>query len=462
MKKLIEIVENQSGKNVCILGFGREGKSTLEFFERLSPRNITVADQKEADVAFLQRFQKHTVRTQTGAGYLEGLECFDLIIKSPGIKLSDETEHMLGEKLTSQTALFLQAYHRQIIGITATKGKSTTSSLTHHILKEAGKKTVLVGNIGIPCFSLADQIDAESVVVFELSAQQLYDVKQAPHLAMFLSLFPDHIDYFGNFERYADAKFNIARYQSSADILLYNPTYKPVGDFMEAVPLKAQKFTVTKELSPHFFTEGNLIFSKNENLPALNFSKTALKGTHNLVNALFAMEAAAFYDVPFGKIADALYSFQTLENRLEYVGCFGGKYFYNDSIATVPDAAVAALSAIENVQTIILGGSDRGVDLSLLIAAIAESATPNIIFTGVSGKRMMNLLNERYPNHAKNVHYFEHYENLVETAAEITPVGGVCILSPAAPSFDSFNNFEERGRYFKEKVYAIYEKEGYF
>ncbi|MDR0365050.1 MAG: UDP-N-acetylmuramoyl-L-alanine--D-glutamate ligase [Bacteroidales bacterium] len=458
MKKLLSVINHKEYQNICILGFGREGKSTLEFLDRLTPRNITVADQKEVDSAFLARFSKHIIHTQTGDNYLAGLEQFDLVIKSPGIKLPSEIENKIKEKLTSQAALFLEAYHKQIIGITATKGKSTTSSLTYHILKESGKKSVLVGNIGIPCFSLADQIEPDTIIVFEFSAQQLYNVKCAPHVAMFLSLFPDHIDYFGDFERYGQAKLNIVRYQSSNDVFFYNPKYNVIRELVENIPVKSQKFIVTKEETPNFITNGDHILSKKTNVPVLDFTKTALRGEHNLINLLFAIEAATYYGVSFDEIIEAAYSFQTLENRLEYVGCFAGKHFYNDSIATVPDAAVAALSAVKNIQTIILGGYDRGIDLTHLITAVAESPMLNIIFTGISGKRMMETLHSLFPNHSKKVYYFEHYENLVETAIEITPVGGVCILSPASPSFDSFNNFEERGRYFKEKVREICSK----
>jgi UDP-N-acetylmuramoylalanine--D-glutamate ligase len=154
----------------------------------------------------------------------------------------------------------------------------------------------------------------------------------------------------------------------------------------------------------------------------------------------------------------AVYSFQTLANRLEYVGTFEGKHFYNDSIATVPEAAMAALHAVENVQTIILGGHDRGVDLTNLMTAVANSPVSNVIFTGPSGKRMLKTLNTLFPNHTKNIFYFEHYDGLVEKAAAVTPPNSACMLAPASPSFDSFKNFEERGTYFKETVKRIFER----
>jgi UDP-N-acetylmuramoylalanine--D-glutamate ligase len=148
----------------------------------------------------------------------------------------------------------------------------------------------------------------------------------------------------------------------------------------------------------------------------------------------------------------SIYSFKTLPNRLEYVGTFDGKHFYNDSIATVPEAAIAALDAIENVQTIILGGYDRGVDLTNLMTAVDKSPVSNVIFTGPSGKRMMETLNTLFPNHEKNIFYFENYTGLVEKAIAITPPNSACLLSPASPSFDSFQNFEQRGEHFKNII----------
>jgi predicted amidohydrolase len=148
----------------------------------------------------------------------------------------------------------------------------------------------------------------------------------------------------------------------------------------------------------------------------------------------------------------SIYSFQTLPNRLEYIGTFDGKHFYNDSIATVPEAAIAALHSIENVQTIILGGYDRGIHLPDLMTAVAKSPVSNVIFTGPSGKRMMEILNSHFPCHEKAILYFENYNGLVEKAVAITPPNSACLLSPASPSFDSFQNFEQRGEYFKEII----------
>jgi len=185
----------------------------------------------------------------------------------------------------------------------------------------------------------------------------------------------------------------------------------------------------------------------------LDFKKTPLKGGHNFINMLFALEAVkAAVSLPLEKMIPAVYSFHTLSNRLEYVGVFGGKHFYNDSIATVPEAAIAALQAIENVQTIILGGYDRGVDLTNLMTAVAESPVSNLIFTGPSGKRMMETLNILFPKHEKEIFYFEHYDGLIEKAAAVTPPGSACLLSPASPSFDSFQNFEQRGMFFKDWI----------
>ena len=453
MHRLIKIIKDGNYNNICILGFGREGKSTLAFLKEHHRCRITIADEKEIT---LDDTDNQNITIKTGAHYLDGLDQFDLIIKSPGISLPLEIENSIKEKLTSQTALFLQAFHRQIIGITGTKGKSTTSSLIYHILKENNYDAVLVGNIGIPPWSMLSAINKKSLIVCELSAQQLYDVKYSPHIALFLNLFSDHIDYFGNMERYGMAKSNIFRFQSVKDIFVYCSDCNLINDIVEKYPPLSHPITIRRDGSVTIVHNERMRRMKDD-LFIMDFNKVALKGEHNYFNIMFAMEAvAAVTRVSYKKMFDSVYTFQPLSNRLEYVGCFDGKHFYNDSIATVPEAAMAAICAIENVQTIILGGYDRGVDLTNLMTAVAESPVSNVIFTGPSGKRMLETLNARYPNHGKTTFYFEHYEGLVEKAAAITPPNSACVLSPASPSFDSFKNFEERGMYFKNTVKKIF------
>jgi len=451
MNRLVKIIKNGNHNNICILGFGREGKSTLAFLKEHHPScHITIADEKEIT---LEQADAQDITLQTGTHYLNDLDRFDLIIKSPGIPLPSEIEDPIRKKLTSQTALFLQAFHKQTIGITGTKGKSTTSSLTYHILKENGYDAVLVGNIGIPPWSMLSSINENSIIVCELSAQQLYDVRHSPHIALFLNLFSDHIDYFGSMERYGRAKNNIHRFQNKNDFFIFRPSSEFNKNARRIEYIPTEIIVVGKNGSEHFKVHNERVNKKWQRVPILDFKQTPLKGEHNLINMLFALEAVATAtSLPFAKMIPAVYSFQTLANRLEYVGVFDGKHFYNDSIATVPEAAIAALHAIENVQTIILGGHDRGVDLTKLMTAVAQSPVSNVIFTGPSGKRMMETLNTLFPQHEKAIFYFENYNGLVEKAAAITPPNSACVLAPASPSFDSFNNFEERGTYFKETV----------
>ena len=452
MNRLVNIIKNGNYNNICILGFGREGKSTLAFLKEHHPCTITIADEKEITLDYADN---QNIIVKTGAHYLDDLDRFDLIIKSPGISLPLEIENTIKEKLTSQTALFLQAFHQQIIGITGTKGKSTTSSLIYHILKENGVDAVLVGNIGIPMWSMASSVNDNTHVVCELSAQQLYDVKHSPHVALFLNLFSDHIDYFGNMERYGAAKCNIRRFQKSGDVFIYRAmcSVNSAVRKNDCHVFETKSISIREKDSSHFKFRERKIWEKRKGAYVLDFKQTPLKGEHNFINMVFAIEAVAMAtSLPLEKMIPAICSFQTLPNRLEYVGVFDGKHFYNDSIATVPEAAIAALHAIENVQTIILGGFDRGVDLTNLMTAVAKNPVSNIIFTGPSGKRMMETLNTLFPKHKKNTFYFEHYDGLVEKAAAITPPNSACVLAPASPSFDSFKNFEERGKYFKDAV----------
>ncbi len=392
------MAEELAGKRILIWGYGREGKSTESFLERsCQPASVEVYE-----------------------GGREGIreEDYDLIIKSPGIAM--EEDH---PKYTSQTELFLRRYRSQTVGITGTKGKSTTSSLLSHVLREcSGRPVLLLGNIGVPCFDAIEEITEDAVIVFELSCHQLAHVKASPHVAAFLNLYEEHLDYYGTFERYFRAKANIAKYQERGDLFYAGGNVPEIGTEASVSRVSAG------DAGPF---------------------RLRLLGEHNQLNAEFAFRIATEAFHLDGEAArESMAGFTGLAHRLEYVGERDGIAFYDDSISTIPEAAIQAAESVPGVQTLLLGGMDRNIDYGVLVEYARSHPRLSFICCYASGKRIYDSLEG-----CGNCYYEEDLERAVERAKKVTMPGRACVLSPAAASYGYFKDFEERGDRFRE--YAL-------
>lgn len=422
-----------AGKKILILGYGREGASSLRFLHRCLPdADISVADANPVVAEKLSALLPPE-KCLLGPDYMQSVPQFDVVLQSPGICLKDVMPLFDKVWLTSQTDLFLRMFRKQCIGVTGTKGKSTTASLIHHLLRESGHETLFGGNIGLPLFELVPQMTPSATVVLELSCHQLEFVRCSPHIAVLLNLFEEHLDHYRDFMAYQRAKYNIAFYQDADDLFI-----APEAD--DRVTVLRHRFPPKSAV--RLFGEGDLP------LPPDDFP---LKGAHNRRNAEAALLAvkAAFPDISAEVLRPALLSFQSLPHRLEHVGSVCGIDFYNDSISTIPQAAVAAVEAVGRVDTLLLGGMDRGIDYTPLVPLFRDSQVRHFLFTGQAGRRMM-MLAEPLPG--KTFMFCEKFEDLVDAAFRLTAPGRVCLLSPAAPSYDAFKNFEERGNIFKKLV----------
>ncbi|RLD88446.1 MAG: UDP-N-acetylmuramoyl-L-alanine--D-glutamate ligase [Bacteroidetes bacterium] len=419
MKNLQEEIKN---KSVLLLGLGREGLSSYQWLRKAFPeKELGIAD---GNPAVKQKLQEDVnLQFHLGEKYLDSIKAYDIIFKSPGISLKDYACSNR-EKITSQTDLFLRYYGRQTIGVTGTKGKSTTSSLIAHILKTNGKKVVLLGNIGIPAFNRLDQITEDTVVVFEMSAHQLEYVHHSPKIAVLLNIFPEHLDHFKTFDAYKAAKLNIAKFLGKDDLLVISENL--YGEFSGLQP-EVSYYEKGRDIDP---------------------DTLLLKGSHNLNNVKAAILAVKPFGVDYMSALKSASSFKPLPHRLEYVGKYGGIHFYNDSISTIPESTVAALNAVDGVDTLILGGFDRGLDFSKLVDYLAIHTVSNLIFTGPAGKKMIVLFKSN-PEIKSALFEVASLGDAFKIIAKVTSKEGVCLLSPAAASYDEFHNFEHRGDAFK-------------
>ncbi|MDP7454603.1 MAG: UDP-N-acetylmuramoyl-L-alanine--D-glutamate ligase [Candidatus Peribacteraceae bacterium] len=423
-------LKDLNGKRVIILGFGREGQAMLKTLKDNNVKaDITIADQNS-------NLQPTTYNLQTGDNYLENLNEYDVIIKSPGIPPCDELD-LVKDKLTNSTQIFLDTVMEAgstVIGVTGSKGKSTTVSLIHEILKNAGKDSHLVGNIGEPSITHIGEAGSDAIFVLEMSSYQLMQCTTSPQIAVVTSFFPEHLDYHKTEDNYLDAKKNIARYQKEDNVIFYNSEYE-----------KAEEIA--------FESKGNKIPVDKENAP-VQWGQVRLIGEHNQSNIALAYAVANYLKLKKDDIIPAIKKFEGLPHRLQNLGEHNGIIWVDDSISTTPETAIAAIDALgDQVETIILGGQDRGNDFSELGKRISSSSVKNVILMGESGSRIKEAIDSA----GTQVKFFEakDVQEIVAISKKANCQSAnlpICLLSPASPSYDMFSSFEERGNEFRSCV----------
>ncbi len=420
--------------SAIILGYGKEGGAAKEYLKNNFPDlKIGIGDIKNDD------------------NYLDKQKDYDIAIRSPGI-----AKEKIKIPYTTATNIFF-SYVRQIpgvkiVGVTGTKGKSTTASLIYHILKKSGKRVELLGNIGTPMLSaLTEEINPRTkrgeesgninkgetrssvgikrntIFVLELSSYQLDDFKFSPDVAVVTSLFPEHMDYHLNVKNYYGAKKNIIKYQESDGIFVYNPKNKKMASWIK--PNSAGR---GGEKPTPFIDEK---FLEGIKLPLL--------GEHNKENIRAAVTAVKYFDVSDNTIKRGIESFKALPHRLEPAGKFKGIEFYDDAISTTPESTIMALKSLSKVGTIFLGGQDRGYKFSKLEKTIKKCGIKNIVLFPDSGDRILKS------KKGLNILKTKSMEEAVKFAYKYTLAGEICLLSCASPSYSIWKDFEEKGDQFK-------------
>lgn len=445
------------GKSVVILGYGREGQSTFKLLRKYFPLlKLTIADADETISNRHSDLQSSAVKLNLGKNYLDRLNEYDVIIKSPGISLAKADVFIDTKKITSQADIFLQAYSNRITGITGTKGKSTTASLIYHIYKKQSSDAVLLGNIGLPFFDALDSLTTQTRIVCELSSHQLEYISVAPHVSILTNIFEEHLDHYASFAAYQQAKFQIALKQKRGDYFIYSSGDERIAHLLstQEIPgLAVPVHTGTFSNAGAGILDNALTLKLEQHTQKIISSTppTRLLGTHNLQNIYMAAVAAHLSGISSENIANGIEDFQPLEHRLEYCETAGTAQFYNDSISTIPEATLAALASLKNVYTLIAGGYDRGIDYSKFAVALSGMPLKHILLTGPAGRHIYDLILSGKKCVAE-VQHFERFDDAVYRAISITPANQICLLSPAASSYDQFSSFEERGKRFKQLV----------
>lgn len=446
--------QDLENKKIAIWGLGKEGISTLQFIQS---NNI-----KCKELGILEKKEFQEIEGTKKLDKIEDLNEYDLIFKSPGIVADRATVDI--DKLTSQTEEFIKILSKQIIGITGTKGKSTTSSLTYTILKKYYPNTVLVGNIGIPCFNAINEIDENTKIVFELSCHQLEFIRYSPHIAVILDLYPDHLDHYKTFENYIKAKLNINKFQKDDDIFIYGETCKKyIKNDDKNVSISESK----NNICINDYIRGRTINIGTNSIQILE-DETRLVGDHNFFDiAVSYYICNEVYNLSNEEFKSALKEFKGLAHRLEYITTSNDVKYYDDSISTIGETTIEGIKALKDVNTLILGGMERKIDYSSLEDfIIEEKELENIILMPDTGIRIYKELQEKEieqkegiakereekQENSKNYYLVNNLEEAVKKAKEVTKKGTSCLLSPAAASYGFFKNFEERGNTFQNLV----------
>lgn len=442
-----QLIAKLARKNLLILGFGLEGQSTYRFLRRHLPdQPLTIADQNDlSDHPLLQNDQNLTLIS--GPNYLQNLADYDLILKSPGISFKGLNCSSFQDKITSQLELILEIDRENIIGITGTKGKSTTSSLVYAILQANGCDSRLLGNIGTPIFDEIEHISADTLLVLEMSSHQLEFIKTSPHIGAILNLFEDHLDAAGSVEHYHWSKLNLFRHMTANDLAIYCADNPALQNRLAHEDFRAQLISVSID----YHIPANVELRDSQvychEAPLYNSAdQRHLLGQHNLENIMVALTIAHFLGLDPKISQTAVNNFQPLEHRLEKVATVNGITYYNDVIATIPAATINAIQSLENVNTLIFGGLDRGIDYQGFIDFLNHSNIEHFICMPSTGHIIGKQLDPA------RTHFVDTLEEAVALAHKITKPGTTCLLSPAAASYEFYKNFQEKGRAYKELV----------
>lgn len=457
-----DLLADLKNKKIAVLGFGVEGMSTVRFLHKKGI-NAWILDKREKDEVDDKNYSEAEqlgAKFVFGKKYLQDIERFDVIVRSPGVKyLTPELQaaKKRGVILTSHIKLFFDLCPARIIGVTGTKGKGTTASLIYEMLKKSGFAVFLGGNIGTPPLDFLDQLSAKSVVVLELSSFQLEDLDKSPHIAVILMIVPEHLDYHNDEREYLDAKRNILRFQTKEDFAIINRDY--ISSNESDIYTEGQVFFVTRERSTTeqgaFIKEKAIwITMKGAEWKIIDTGNIALVGAHNWENAAAAAMAATLAGATKSDIVEVLRTFKGLEHRLEFVREVGGVRYYNDSFSTTPETAIAAIESFKDPEILILGGSSKNSDFSGLSEVISKAENIKaIIGIGTEWPKIKaEILKQVQNDKMLMVEGAVSMHRIVQAASKIAHPGDVVLLSPACASFDIFRNYKERGEQFKKEV----------
>lgn len=446
-----------SGKKVLVLGLAKSGKAAVELLDALHA-TITVNEYaKKEQISCYDEYVNRGIEMIVGGHPDELFERdFDFVVKNPGINYHKPFVLRLKERgipvYTEIELAYQVAKMQNYIAITGTNGKTTTVTLIETILKQAHHDVCLAGNVGTPYSSLVLKnhlMEKEGYdVVLEMSNFQLLDIEKFhPHISTIINLTPDHLDYMASLDEYYASKTRIYMNQNTEDYFIENLDDEILQSYLKQYPVAAKRITFSLTKDADCMIKNQAIYYMGEHV--IDLDEIKIVGQHNVQNMMIAIIACALSHVSLSDIHHALATFQGVEHRIEFVREYQGVKYYNDSKATNTDAAIIALKAFQQPVILLMGGHEKGLDLSEM--ATYQSHISSLICFGEAKDRFAKEM------HCPHTYVVEHMKDAVMKAKEIAGDGDVVLLSPSTSSYDEFSGYEERGRVFKKIVHDFCE-----
>jgi len=451
---------------IGIVGWGVEGQSAYRYFGP-SHNYLIVNEQPLADFPKpspniqLQFLTEPMAPGRTGIvqdlSYLKGLETCDKIVYTP-ISLENlrnvygDNPAFWSKATTVQHIFFENTPSKNIIGVTGTKGKGTTSTLIHKMLAAAGKRAHLGGNIGISVLDLLPEVQPDDWIVLELSNFQLKNFTYSPHIAVCLMISGEHLDWHRDMNDYVESKASIFKHQTPQDIAIYfskNTYSRQIANYSPGTKI------------PYFMKPGaylkpdlNIVVGPGET-PVVKKRDIKLVGEHNIQNVCAALTAVWQVTQDVNALQTAIKNFGGLPHRLEFISEINGVRYYDDSFGTTPDTAMVAIRSFLQPKVLILGGSDKGVSFEPLADEVLKSQTKHVITIGDTGPKIAELLIQRGFNREKITGGLSSMPQIVAAAQQVSAPGDIVLLSTGCASFGLFKDYKDRGDQFKQAVIAL-------
>jgi UDP-N-acetylmuramoylalanine--D-glutamate ligase len=460
-----EILTLNSFKNqkVLVFGFGTNGGGlgTVQFLLETEASEIVVTDQKNEDalrdtIALLP--DDNRIVWKLGGHKNEDFEHADIVIKNPGIRW--DNPHLLvarehGARVLMDSSIFFALSKAPIIGITGSKGKTTTTSILAHILESAGKKIVRVGVSQTGVLSELHAVTNDSIVIFELSSWRLSalrEIEMSPHIAVITNLYPDHLNYYPDMETYAEDKAEIFLWQDTSGTLILPHNNEWTEWFASQAPGKVLSFGFNSERDAWQDGERLWIKEGDNNVKVIDTRNLLIQGAYNFENFLAAILASYEAGLSLEEIQRGLKTFTGVPHRFEKVRVVDGVTYINDTAATIPEAVKASVQSLNGGVVLLAGGSDKDLPLEPLVETIAGHIGYAVLFHGSATEKIVVGLNRV---HYKNYCVVESMEEALQKAQEIVQAGDTVLLSPGAASFGMFQNEFDRGDQFRAQVLAL-------
>ena len=458
-EKLIEFEEYIKNRKVAIIGLGVSNLPLIDYFHD-KKANVTVFDSREIGEIpkeIVDKVTNYAMEMSLGKGYLNKLHGFDLILRSPSClptvpELEEEANR--GAIVTTEVELLMKMCPAEVIGVTGSDGKTTTTTLISEILKKAGYNCYVGGNIGTPLFTKLHEIMPDDKVVLELSSFQLMGMEVSPNISVITNITPNHLNVHKDYEEYIEAKKNIFKYQDRDGIVILNYDNEITRNCSAEVKGKVIFFSSKEKLDNGYIVDDDVIKECDDKLRKhiVSTKELTIRGKHNYENICAAVAATKTL-VDISTAIEVIKTFPGVEHRIEFVKEINGVKWYNDSASSTPSRTISGLNAFDEEIVLIAGGADKNLDYTPIAKPILDKVKTLILMGQTSGK-IFDAVKEAEENENKeiNIYMVNNLQQAVILAKRYSTPGQVVLFSPASTSFDMFKNMYDRGHQFKDIV----------